>query len=985
MSQYRTQDYKICVDTKIIKPTNKRYSTYYHEVYTAGDVEQYQEKVKKKSLVKKVNVSQDNLFSGNTLFKPWSGYSNINANDVTNTFKYLFNDLKKGIFLQINNNKLETYIPFSNKKYNNDWSHLIKVDPARWTSIQHFLDYASSLKKYKSTKHIPVNEWYSNNGLVRYEKPFREDGHNVATLFDMYSTLCNERDLPDVEFFHNRRDFPLITRDHTEPYNNIHGSKNIKKKYQRQHAPVFSSSISERFADVLVPTYEDWSRVLHQEKNTYIKHSCRQYPIIQESPWRNKIRKCVFRGSTTGVGFNSETNKRLKAYEIGKENTTLLDIGITNWNLRVRKHESNEYLQTIEMKEYKLSNRLSPQEQSQYAYILNIEGHVSAYRLSYEMSFGSVVLIVGSEWHMWFQRFMLPWVHYVPVKEDLSDLVSIVEWCKEHDQECEIIAQNGLEFYHKYLNYESILDYLQKIIIELSQIVGTYSYIDDMLTYQIAEEHTMLKNIHENIDWIQNHPIPKGPINAPRSGVSFMAKWFYFHSRLQVQNRAKIVYNTNRKISRVNVGSEVIVEKQLREPNNQEHIREQIHESFIGLCALNKLNSPNFIYTYGPKNIDDFSSIYNEYVFGVTMREWMDSPNFSFDLLWFILIQINLALITAQNCCGFVHCDLAPHNIILIATKTPITLTYQVKPDLYLKITSSLIPVIIDFEKSKAVVYNPEFGGMKEYGIKNLYKTTKILDTMTLLTTCLSLRSDPVVLKNFKDFFEDIGIPDYMNKITYYSKYGKCFDITNEKGYNPLHFINYMITHFNIKYVKRGELVHEVKQSPLVLFFSSIYGNEQEALSQTLKYISLRTLPHFNVDIEKILVHRLMDKYTGWIDSLIKKHTNSKLPMQWENIKKLIYEDREQPRSARYNISLPAVLPIPYFEDINSPEELNKLSPPLIKGDYIGIIQTYNEMVALNIMRPEILESLTAIKSGYDLLSTIALGNTIVWMKNTLV
>tara|TARA_B110000285_G_C14615769_1_gene376894 strand:- start:64 stop:231 length:168 start_codon:yes stop_codon:yes gene_type:complete len=46
---------------------------------------------------------------------------------------------------------------------------------------------------------------------------------------------------------------------------------------------------------------------------------------------------------------------------------------------------------------------------------------------------GSVALKVDSDFGQWFYGAIKPYKHYVPVKNDLSDLVEQVEWLKQND------------------------------------------------------------------------------------------------------------------------------------------------------------------------------------------------------------------------------------------------------------------------------------------------------------------------------------------------------------------------------------------------------------------------------------------------------------------------------------------------------------------------------------------------------------------------
>ncbi len=56
----------------------------------------------------------------------------------------------------------------------------------------------------------------------------------------------------------------------------------------------------------------------------------------------------------------------------------------------------NIFKQLILKKKSSKVSPLTPEEQSKYKYIINIDGHVSAFRLSLEMSMGCCILLVKS-------------------------------------------------------------------------------------------------------------------------------------------------------------------------------------------------------------------------------------------------------------------------------------------------------------------------------------------------------------------------------------------------------------------------------------------------------------------------------------------------------------------------------------------------------------------------------------------------------------
>ncbi len=131
-------------------------------------------------------------------------------------------------------------------------------------------------------------------------------------------------------------------------------------------------------------------------------------------------------------------------------------------NITYKKNNKNP-VQIIDPDKFRFQKALplSRIEQSNYKYILNIDGYVSAFRLSSELRMKSVVLIVESNYKLWYSHLLVPYKHFVPVKKDLSDLIQIIQWCIKNDDDCFKIAENSYKFYEKYLTKEGIFDYLQ--------------------------------------------------------------------------------------------------------------------------------------------------------------------------------------------------------------------------------------------------------------------------------------------------------------------------------------------------------------------------------------------------------------------------------------------------------------------------------------------------------------------------------------------
>lgn len=95
----------------------------------------------------------------------------------------------------------------------------------------------------------------------------------------------------------------------------------------------------------------------------------------------------------------------------------------------------------------------------QYKYQINIDGTVAAYRMPYLLAGGSLVLKQNSDFYEHFYNDLKPMVHYVPVEQNLTDLVDQIQWAISHDEEVKKIADNGRKYALSHLMPKDILCY----------------------------------------------------------------------------------------------------------------------------------------------------------------------------------------------------------------------------------------------------------------------------------------------------------------------------------------------------------------------------------------------------------------------------------------------------------------------------------------------------------------------------------------------
>ena len=822
---------KECIESeKNLINTNSRYKYFCQTHFTAGDIDQFEQYKDSTNGTFEIPTYKQNDFLI-TKELSWEKYKDLDVESVYNTFNYIFYKFKKGIFIKIKNGKLRVFLPFSNKNYVNEWSDRIKIDP-KFENMTNFMKHITTLEGYKffpNKINKFVDTWYSNNCLLRCEYPIYEGDTNVSNTSDLFKTLCLERKIPDMEFFVNRRDFPILKTNGTEPYSHIYDTSNMKLLSHNypKYCPILSMVTANNFADIPIPTGDDWARVCASE-GKFFPHNNVKDSSVELTPWEDRKPIAIFRGSSTGPGVTIESNPRLKLSYLSKtsQNDTdglpFLNAGITKWNLRPRKIKGQQYLKTIDIQNlpFGLVNYMTPKEQYTYKYVINIDGHVASYRLSRELESGSCILMVASKYNLWYRKMLKPFVHYVPVKSDLSDLIQKIKWCKENDDECKKISINATGFAKLYLTKNGILDYLQKILIEIKKVNGMYIY--NLISPKQVQLQKQIKILQKLID-INN-------FNKTSKKIK------------------EIFTNTNTSITEYLFEEKYIIKKK------------SISTAYEAFVSIQTNGLPNFIYNYG--FYDDF--ILLESVKGQTLTHYIKSEYFNMEEFVTILLQLSLALHIAQTKFNFVHNDLTPWNIMIKKYTNPITVKYKIDKTEY-HVTTNTVPIIIDLGRSH-VTYDSQ-----HYGNTNMFSSSTIQDIVILLVTSI------LELSNFEVDKQDLKIivilANFLSSTTYcpttfldtqenclqkirtfFSKASKYTELINsDKGEleykNPIDFVTYVTNTISPKKIK---IYGSPEQCKIIKPFNSFINESIFSCPEKILSILEKKEDLSKIDIETI-------------------------------------------------------------------------------------------------------------------------------------
>lgn len=388
-----------------------------------------------------------------------------------NGFKYLYYHIYKSTYVRIQDNKLICFKTFINFYPHNEWGQNLIFE-----------------EKYLKQKGInPEPEhWIANNCLIDNTLPIGIYPSRLMEFAHLLEETLKTNKVKDCEFFYNKRDFPIIRKDLKHPAEMLFDKDFINVDYSDKYdfmLPILGCSSSDKHVDVMIPTEDDIYMVFQRLYPTRCENS---YLNIEKDniKWNDKIPTAIFRGKATGCGVTINTNQRLKLSYLSdkwnnddnyNENNKIdgikfLDAGITGWNKRDKVYYREIKKIKLDQIPFNKAERISREEQYKYKYLISVDGHVRPFRVPFELGTNSLVLLVDSEfdYKCWWSNLIEPYIHYIPIKADLSDLDEKIKWCKTNDNECKKISENATEWYNIYMNKKGLTDYVSKILNEIA-------------------------------------------------------------------------------------------------------------------------------------------------------------------------------------------------------------------------------------------------------------------------------------------------------------------------------------------------------------------------------------------------------------------------------------------------------------------------------------------------------------------------------------
>ncbi len=118
-----------------------------------------------------------------------------------------------------------------------------------------------------------------------------------------------------------------------------------------------------------------------------------------------------------------------------------------------------------------VSKNVGKVDHLKYKYLIDVDGNSCTYeRCFWVLLSNSLVIKQITPNIQWYYGGLKPYVHFLPLKEDLGDLLEQINWAKEHDEDAKKMAERSTEFVKENLSAESIFHYMTLLLTEYAKL-----------------------------------------------------------------------------------------------------------------------------------------------------------------------------------------------------------------------------------------------------------------------------------------------------------------------------------------------------------------------------------------------------------------------------------------------------------------------------------------------------------------------------------
>jgi hypothetical protein len=404
-------------------------------------------------------------------------------NALMKTAERMYDIIGYGIFVYIQNGNIHTWYPFaSNDKTKPGTEHVSRDDLAGF--MQDKLHLSPKMQAKYNTR-SSTEKWSLSQCIMFYwEDWWKGKELYVNIYYDMFRhTLDKKRDekkpVRDCMFFINLFDQPVITKSVCNYYVDEESLCKLSEDNPNEglFITVFSGASTRYHQDVCMVYADAWEIA----SGVKFAPACRDWYHNKQvtTDWIKKKNKIVFRGRNSSCYPNDPNkNPRIKVLKAFREvqnddkrffDENFFDVGFSDYTTNILLTEgafTSSDPQSIERYVGRRLDKMSMSEQSRCRFVLDIDGYVTPWRLVFELSYGSCIILIRSKYYSWFYNKLRHMDNIVIIDQDLEfdelkrTISATMKYLYTNDDIARRIGANARLLYEDISRADAVYEYM---------------------------------------------------------------------------------------------------------------------------------------------------------------------------------------------------------------------------------------------------------------------------------------------------------------------------------------------------------------------------------------------------------------------------------------------------------------------------------------------------------------------------------------------
>lgn len=311
--------------------------------------------------------------------------------------------------------------------------------------------------------YLPFEAGYGKHGITEHMLDSVMNSTSIISFGDALTRLqVINREVygPDVEA---KRLLQKVAKIYPVPNVDviIHGQDIIFNHWQLR-GPVLVTCKTGGVMQILFPS-QLWETWVHFAKEVET--------ASQKTRWEDKIPKYFWRGKPNDADNYNDRDmwtkwRRGKFCNLSKQFPDLIDAAFSHYHCH-----SLSSLLVEEFFTFFPKKEATWEEYIGHKYLPELDGYVAGTpSYVWKLLSNCAVFKQESPYLIWCTNALRPWTHYIPFKEDLSDILERLQWAKDHDAEAKQIAENGRQFAKENLMPEHLYLFCYKVLAKYASL-----------------------------------------------------------------------------------------------------------------------------------------------------------------------------------------------------------------------------------------------------------------------------------------------------------------------------------------------------------------------------------------------------------------------------------------------------------------------------------------------------------------------------------